>query len=205
MSALADRPQATPTDVYTAEVSRLTTSALAHSDPMVWQAALRRIAELNPLPQTAVPAELAESAPVLTITRGLPASGKTIKAIAWVAERPQHRARVNRDSLRAMMHGGRLGTPEQEAMVTTAQHTSIRHLIAGGIDVVADDTNLAVEAVDAFRQIAAETGARLVLWDLTDVSLEECVRRDAQRTPPSRVGEKVIRRLYEQHLAWPSG
>ena len=36
----------------------------------------------------------------LLLTRGLPASGKTTFARAWVAESPTDRARINRDDLR---------------------------------------------------------------------------------------------------------
>ena len=44
--------------------------------------------------------------PVLVITRGLPGSGKSTWARQWVSQDPAHRAEVNRDSLRLMMHGG---------------------------------------------------------------------------------------------------
>ena len=87
-------------------------------------------------------------------------------------------------------------------MVTISQHHSVRNLLAAGFDVVADDTNLPSEAVDAFRGIAAEAGARFEIWDFTTtVSLQECLRRDAQRTGAEQVGEAAIRRLYQQHLA----
>jgi hypothetical protein len=159
--ASEDSPQQAAGDRVAARILRLTESALAHSDPMVWQAALRQVAALTVPPKAPAATACSETPPVLIITRGLPASGKTSKAITWVAERPQQRVRANRDSPRAMMHGGRLGTPEQEAMVTTAQHASIRSLLGDGIDVVADDTNLAEEAVNAFRQLAAEAGSAL--------------------------------------------
>ena len=42
----------------------------------------------------------------LIITRGLPGCGKTTYARAWVAEDREHRARVNRDDIRAMLEDG---------------------------------------------------------------------------------------------------
>ncbi|MFI6078976.1 AAA family ATPase [Actinoplanes sp. NPDC051343] len=186
------------------DLRRLAGSALAHSDPLVWQTALRRIARTSADGQLV--AAPANSARVLIITRGLPASGKTGKASRWVAEAPTQRARVNCDSLRAMMHGRRLGTRNRRTWSPSPSTTSIRELLAAGLDVVAD-TNLAAEAVDAFRQIAAEAGAQFEIWDLTaTVSLEECLRRDARRTGADQVGEAAIRRLYRhrQHLA-PGG
>jgi hypothetical protein len=112
-----------------ARVSRLCRAALGAGDPTLWQAALQQISSLtgDPEEEATIDAAPDEPAPVLIITRGHPASGKSTRAIAWVAERPERRARVNRDCLRAMMHGGRLGTAEQEAMVTAAQHTSDRN------------------------------------------------------------------------------
>ena len=41
----------------------------------------------------------------LVVTRGLPASGKTTWAQAWVADDPTRYARVSRDDLRAMLFG----------------------------------------------------------------------------------------------------
>jgi len=38
----------------------------------------------------------------LIVTRGLPGSGKTTAATAWVAEEPLRRARVERDEIRSM-------------------------------------------------------------------------------------------------------
>ena len=41
--------------------------------------------------------------PKLILTRGIPASGKSTWAKAWVQEDPQRRVRVNRDDLRRML------------------------------------------------------------------------------------------------------
>ncbi len=80
--------------------------------------------------------------PTLIITIGLPGSGKSTWAKAWVGEDPARRARVNRDDLRAMLHGGRVGTAWQERQVTLAQHAAVRALLLHGFEVMVDDTNL---------------------------------------------------------------
>lgn len=139
--------------------------------------------------------------PQLIITVGLPGSGKSTRAVTWVAQDPTGRARVNRDDLRRMLHGGRLGTPEQEAAVTAVQHPAVLTLLQLGYDVVADDTNLAAGAVDGWRRLAGQAGAELTIWDFLDVDVEECIRRDAGRTGPAHLGETAIRRIHAQHTA----
>ena len=73
----------------------------------------------------------------------LPASGKTTWAKAQVAAVPPGRVvRVNRDDLRLMLHGEphHIGVTEQQ--ITAAQHNAIRALLADGVTVIVDDTNL---------------------------------------------------------------
>lgn len=138
--------------------------------------------------------------PVLIVTRGLPGSGKTTWATTWVAEQPARRARANRDDLRRMLHGRRLGTAGQEAMVSTLQHQGVAQLLGAGISVVADDTNLTDTAIRTWQQIARTAGARLQIQDLTGVPVDECIARDATRPAADRVGEHVIRQMHADHL-----
>src|SRR5690554_174215 len=130
----------------------------------------------------------------LIITIGLPGSGKTTWAKAWVAENPARRARVNRDDLRAMLHGGRLGAAWQERQVTLAQHAAVRALLLHGYEVVVDDTNLVAKHRRELLAIARECGAKVVIRRF-DVPIETCIARDAQRSGQQRVGEAVIRRM----------
>lgn len=133
----------------------------------------------------------------LIITIGLPGSGKTTWAKAWVAENPARRARVNRDDLRAMLHGGRLGAAWQEKQVTLAQHAAVRALLAQGYEVVVDDTNLVAQHRQQLEAIAASCGAEMVVKRFDDVPVEICIARDARRRGRQRVGEAVIRRMAE--------
>jgi predicted kinase len=138
--------------------------------------------------------------PKLVITRGLPGSGKTTLAKAWVAEQPDKRARVNRDDLRDMLQGGRLGTAEQEDAVTAVQQTAVRELLRAGMSVVCDDTNLVAKHARRFATTADRLGVEFEVWDLSHVSLDECLRRDQARTGAGQVGENVIRVMYERHI-----
>src|SRR4051812_35210260 len=116
----------------------------------------------------------------LTITRGLPASGKT----TWAREQ-RHLVRINRDDLRRMMHGGRVADDQlrgrAEKEVTTAHHAAVEALLRAGSSVVCDDTNLRGRVVREFADLAARCGARFTVRDFTDVPLEECIRRDTLR------------------------
>lgn len=136
----------------------------------------------------------------LTITRGLPGSGKT----TW-AKQQRHLVRVNRDDLRRMLHGGRVADPalsgRAEREVTIAHHAAVEGLLRGGSDVVCDDTNLRSRVVREFAELAAKCGAHFSVRDFTDVPVEECVRRDALRTGEGHVGEEAIRSMHQRYLA----
>jgi predicted kinase len=131
----------------------------------------------------------------LTITRGLPGSGKS----TWA--RQQFRSvRVNRDDLRRMLHGGNLGQGWAEAQVTIAQRALVAALLRAGVNVIVDDTNLSGKVVSELRQLAQECAVPFAIKDFTDVPIEVCIERDATRDGDSRVGEDVIRGMYRRYL-----
>lgn len=137
----------------------------------------------------------------LVVTRGLPGCGKSRMARLWVAEDAARRARVNRDDVRAMLHGGRLGTSVQERQVTVVCHGAVLDLLRQDISVVVDDTNLVDEHLAALWDIAVRVGAAFRVVDMTSVPLEVCVRRDAWRSGSERVGRHVIEEMHRRHLA----
>jgi predicted kinase len=132
----------------------------------------------------------------LTITRGLPGSGKT----TW-ARRQAGAVRVNRDDLRTMLHGGALGQGWTEKQVTIAQRAQVEALLRAGVNVICDDTNLRARVVRELAELGAKCSADVVMRDFTDVSLEECIARDASRDPDARVGEDAIRGMHQRYLA----
>jgi predicted kinase len=132
----------------------------------------------------------------LTITRGLPGSGKTTWARQQVGA-----VRVNRDDLRRMLHGQYLGYARAEAQVTLAHRALVAALLAAGVNVICDDTNLSATVVRELRALAGTTGADVVVKDFTDVSIEVCLARDADRPGDTRVGEEAIRAMHRRYLA----
>jgi predicted kinase len=135
----------------------------------------------------------------LIITRGLPGSGKSTRARAWVAEDRAGRARVNRDDLRSMLHDGVWAGHDTETQIIGARDVLVSSLLRRGLDVVCDDTNLPQRTARDLANLATACSASLQVWDLTDVPVEVCVERDAGRD--RSVGEPVIRDLHRRYLA----
>jgi predicted kinase len=132
----------------------------------------------------------------LTITRGLPGSGKT----TW-ARSQAGAVRVNRDDLRRMLHGGLVGVGWAEVRVTLAQRALVESFLRAGLDVICDDTNLRARYVRDLTELARDCGAEVAVRDFTDVPLDVCIERDAARAEPERVGEDVIRAMHGRYLA----
>jgi predicted kinase len=132
----------------------------------------------------------------LTVTRGLPGSGKT----TWARQQPGA-VRVNRDDLRRMLHGRYVGASWAERQVTQVQRAAVEALLCAGSNVICDDTNLRGRAVRDLAELAMRCGADVVIRDFTDVPVEECIARDAVRSEGERVGEQVIRNMHERYLA----
>lgn len=138
-----------------------------------------------------------ESMARLIITRGLPASGKT----TFARKLQPGVARVNRDDLRRMLHGEPLYTKWAEGQVTLVQRAQVEALLRTGASVCVDDTNLPGRTVREWAEMAARLGATFEVHDFTDVPVDECVRRDAERPEGERVGEDAIRGMHARYLA----
>lgn len=138
----------------------------------------------------------------LTVTRGLPGSGKTTWAEDQIAGFQKTMARVNRDDLRRMLHGAGLFTHETEQQVTRAQQSSVEHLLRSGVSVIVDDTCLRARYLRAWMEMADRVGAVFEVQDFTDVPVETCIERDSER-PVGRgqVGADVILGMHKRYLA----
>lgn len=128
----------------------------------------------------------------------LPGSGKSTWARAWVSEDPAHRAQVNGDLLRLMLHGGFAGA---EAQVTAAEHAVIAALLGRGVSVACSDTNLPLGVAQAPAEAGWRAGALVAVRDLTDVPLSTCLERNAKRSGSELVPEQHITAMHARHVA----
>jgi len=129
----------------------------------------------------------------LIVLRGLPASGKTTCARELLTKR--RAVRVNRDLLREMLHFDRYSSKTEWRVI------EIEEMIAGyflrqGFDVVVDDTNLKKRDVKRWRKVATEASADFDVRPM-ETSVEECIRRDAERAERT-VGTERIREMAKQ-------
>jgi predicted kinase len=135
----------------------------------------------------------------LTMTKGLPGSGKT----TWAREQVLKAVHggvviVCKDDLRAMLHADRFHG-KHERQVLKARNALVKMFLSQGVSVIVTDTNLNPFHEERLAEIAQEEGARFFVKDFTDVPLNTCVRRDLKRE--KSVGERVIRDMYEKYLA----
>jgi predicted kinase len=138
--------------------------------------------------------------PTLTVLVGLPGSGKT----HWAREKirsapPGLVARVNRDSLRDMLHIGvrRPGNSLHGIPAAIEKQAAAIVLSTPGTDrhVFIDDTNLKPATLDMWRELAASVEAEFMVLSFLDIPVGTCIERDARRLYP--VGEQVIREMND--------
>ena len=129
----------------------------------------------------------------LIVTRGVPASGKSTWAKAWVAEDPDHRARVNRDDIRFMLFEKYYDVDEQA--VNANEKAAVRALLDAGKDVVVDATNLRAKFAKQWYNFGVP-----VEWRDFPISFSEAIYRDDYRSSILRergVGRDVIEGFFK--------
>lgn len=129
------------------------------------------------------------------VTRGIPGSGKSTWAKAWVAEDPDNRVRVNRDDIRFTSFGKYWGVDED--FVSAVEMAAVKAAIKAGKDVVIDATHLRASYVKKWARIHPVT-----VKDF-DCHVETAVARDATRDRV--VGADVIRGLAKRFGIKPNG
>jgi predicted kinase len=142
----------------------------------------------------------------LVIMRGLPASGKTTIATDWVESDPANRIRVNRDQLRLMLHDGVYIKGVTEHTVIAMRDQIINAAFRRGQSVVCDDTNLNPKSMKDLLALAKKNGAKVQVLDLTDVTPEECQRRNIKRKEARQRGvpDAVITDMHKRYIAGKS-
>lgn len=132
----------------------------------------------------------------VTLTKGLPASGKTTWARNIINDRPGMYKQVNKDEIRLMLDNSNY-SKDNEKFVIKVRDQLILMALENGKNVLVTDTNLSPDHELHIRQLV-KGKAEVIIKDFTDVSLEVCIERDLKRA--NSVGEKVIRKMYNQYL-----
>lgn len=133
----------------------------------------------------------------LFILRGLPGSGKSTFAADLIRKEPKRFIRINRDDLRSMAVGPgnnpHSRDDARESLMRSFKEELVRKAFSDGYDVILDDTHLVPLTVKKLHQLAAAVGDVKVIEKGINVTVDECIARDAKRTGFAHVGEKVIR------------
>ena len=133
----------------------------------------------------------------LMIFKGLPGCGKSTLAAELVRNEPKRWIRINRDDLRGMVVGPgnnpHARDNDREELMRNFKEELTRKAFTEGYDVILDDTHLVPQTVKKLHQLAASVGDVKVIEKAVNLSIEECIVRDAKRTGYALVGEKIIR------------
>src|SRR5690349_10525087 len=129
------------------------------------------------------------------LTTGLPGSGKSTWAKAKKNIMGEQLVLVSRDDIRKMIGCFPIGTKDEENLVSKIQDDIIVRAVKEGKDVVVHDTNLNSKSPTRIKKLF-DGDVEFAIADFTEVPVEVCIERDAQRDNP--VGEKVIKNMARQ-------
>lgn len=119
--------------------------------------------------------------------KGLPASGKSTKAKELLEQ--GNTVRINKDLLRTMLHFDKFSF-RNEDKTRDAARALATYFLTNKTNVIIDDTNLNKGTLQSWKDLAKDLSAKIEYGDCTDVDINECIARDAQRE--KKVGKDVI-------------
>jgi predicted kinase len=133
----------------------------------------------------------------IIVLRGLPGSGKSTWAHDFI-QRNKDWIRINKDDLRSMLHNS-VWSKDNEKIILDIRNSLIENSLSNGINVIVDDTNFASKHITDIMELANKHRASFEVKDF-DVPLDECLKRNAERSGKARVPDKVIIDMYERYV-----
>jgi len=133
--------------------------------------------------------------PTLKILIGIPASGKSTWSKEFVSKNDNW-CIVSSDDFRYAWQNKGFCDTKIENLISEMVDVSIEKLIAKGINVIYDATNVKASYLDHFKNLVKHTAK--VEFQLFDVPFETAVERDSKRE--RSVGEEVIKKMYQSYL-----
>lgn len=137
---------------------------------------------------------------MLMLLRGLPASGKS----SFIKENNLEDYTISSDTLRLLFGSNELtvnGNYSVNQSVSNMMWKNLYEILEKRFEIgaftVLDATNIKTGDMQKASQLAKEYRYRVYCVDFTDISAEECIKRDSLRDENKRVGESVIRRMAE--------
>jgi predicted kinase len=136
----------------------------------------------------------------LTITVGLPGSGKSTWGEQMRSDHPDRIRIVNMDDIRAS--NGSQFAQGDESTVQQIRDFMVDKWLVNGYDVICTDTNLSPKTQRRLAQIAKTRKAEFIVTSFTHVSLETCIKRNNLRRAigDDKVPNAAIHRMYEQFI-----
>lgn len=143
--------------------------------------------------------------PELTVTIGLPGSGKSTWAEAQRVAAPDRVRIVNRDDIRAACCT--VFEQDDERIVERIRDFEIDQFLIAGYHVICSDTNLSPKVQRRLFQIAKTRKAEIHTQSFTDVPLYICLARNDIRwvNGDRKVPNSAIVRMHEQFIATTPG
>lgn len=139
----------------------------------------------------------------LIMMRGLPGSGKSTWAKGHMETHAGKWMRVNKDQIREETGRWSYGIEDEEvihAICVSRVEEGLQH----GFDVIVDNTNLSRKDKKLWEGMAQKYGATFRIQSFLHVPVEECIRRDGERSGRAHIGPGVIRRMAERyHIQQP--
>lgn len=140
--------------------------------------------------------------PALVILIGLPGSGKSHFGRRLAGRYPL--AILDSDALRSVLYESPRHTVQEHARLFPALQVLMRRLLARGVPVLLDATNLKESNRKPLYRLAKEAGARLAivrLWAPLAVMRARLAERDAARNPLDRstAGREVLERMRRDY------